>query len=81
MGEELGAEMPALVRVLVDHAGMITTIAVVIAIAGITARKWVRSHAARAGLSIVTSLILFMLFTWDIVVFWLVYVATLDGVG
>lgn len=81
LGEELGAEMPALVNVLVDHGGVITTIAVLIATVGIIALQWVRRPAVRNGISLVTSLILFVLFIWDIVVFWLIYVATLDGVG
>ena len=79
LAEELGIEMPALVRVLVDHAGMITTVAVLIATVGIAALKWTRRHAVRNGISIVTSLILFGLFIWDMVVFWLIYVAMLEG--
>ncbi len=73
--------MPALVNVLVDHGGVITTIAVLIATVGIIALQWVRRPAVRNGISLVTSLILFVLFIWDIVVFWLIYVAALDGVG
>ncbi len=58
LGEELGAEMPALVNVLVDHGGVITTIAVLIATVGIIALQWVRRPAVRNGISLVTSLIL-----------------------
>ncbi len=81
LGEELGAEMPALARVLVDHGGMITTAAVLIATVGLAALRWTRRRAVRNGISIVTSLILFVLFMWDVIVFWLVYVAMLEGVG
>ena len=81
LGEELGAEMPALVNVLVDHGGMITIVAVLLATMGITALQWVRRPAVRSGISLVTSFILFVVFIWDIAVFWLIYVATLDGVG
>ncbi len=81
LGEELGAEMPAIVNVLVDHGGTITTVAVLVAIAGIAAMEVVKSHAVRNSISIATSLILFVLFFWDMGVFWLVYSATLDGIG
>jgi len=47
---------------------------------GIAAPQWVRRPAVD-GISLVASRILFVLFIWDIVVFWLVYVATLDGIS
>jgi len=77
--EELGAEMPALVNVLVDHGGIITTIAVLVATVGIVALKLTQSHILRDGISLLTTLILFVLFIWDMAVFWLVYVATAEG--
>lgn len=81
LGEELAGEMPAFVNVLVDHGGTITTVAVLVATVGIVALKLARSQTVRSCISLVTSLILFLLFIWDMVVFWLIYVATADGIG
>ena len=81
LGEELGAEMPAFVNVLVDHGGIITTVAVLVATAGIVAMKLTQNHMLKDGISMFTTLILLVLFIWDMAVFWLVYVATAEGLA
>jgi type II secretory pathway component PulF len=81
LAEDLGVEMPVFTRILVDHAGAITAIALVIAILGIIALELSPRRQMRIGLSILTSLISFGVVIWDLVAFWLVYVATLEGLG
>lgn len=81
LAEELGVALPAPTRILVDHAGTITTIAVIIATLGIVAIELSPQRRVRIGISIATSLVLLGLFCWDIIVFWLLYVATLEGIG
>jgi type II secretory pathway component PulF len=66
LAEELGVEFSALTRFVVDHAGVITTVAAVIATIGIAAIGLSRRRRVRIGISIVTSLILFGLVIWDV---------------
>ena len=77
--EELGVEMPVLTRLLVEHAGVITTVAALVATLGIVAITLTKRRAVRIGISIVASLVVFGLLAWDLIVFWMIYVATLEG--
>ena len=79
--EELGVELPAFTRLLVEHAGLITTVAALVATVDIVAIKLAARRALRIGISIAVSLIVFGLVAWDLVVFWMIYVATLQDVG
>ncbi len=81
LAEEMGADISPMTRVLVDHAGLITMIAIVIATVGIVAIKLVRRGMVRMSIALATTVILFGHIIWDIVVFWLIYVATVKGIG
>ncbi|MHC4776461.1 MAG: hypothetical protein ACYTBR_14515, partial [Planctomycetota bacterium] len=78
--EDLGVELPLLTRVLVDHAGLITTVALVVAVLGITAIGLARRRSTRIFISAVTSIILFAIAFWDLIVFYLIYGASLYGI-
>ncbi len=81
LAEELGVEIPAFTQLLVNHAGLITTVGVIFATLGIIAIELASRHSVRIGISILTSVVLFVIAIWNIVVFWLLYVAMLEGVG
>ena len=78
--EDLGVELPLLTRVLVDHAGVITTVAIVVAVVGITASGLAGRRSTRILISTVTSIILFAITFWDLIVFYLIYGASLYGI-
>ena len=79
--EEVGAELPTFTRLLVEHAGLITTVAAIAAALGIAAITLTRRRVVRIGISLVTSLIVFGLLAWDLVVFWLIYVGMLESMS
>jgi hypothetical protein len=65
----------------VDHAGVITTVAALLAALGLGAIRLTKRRGLRIGISIAASLIVFGLLAWDLVVFWMIYLATLEGIG
>lgn len=78
---ELGVELPWSTTVLVDYGGVITAVAVTIAVLVTAVAQFVPHPAIRLALSLVVSLLLVILTAWDLVVFWLVYVGTLGGLS
>ena len=81
LAEDLGVELPPLTTFLVDHAGAITTTAVVIATVGLVISQLTRSRPLKIGISIVSSTLLFGLVVWDAIVFWMIYTETITGLS
>ena len=78
---DLEVQLPATTTFLVDHAGAITTTAVVIAALGMVVVQLTRNRALHVGISIVTSTLLFGLVVWDVIVFWMIYTETITGLS
>ncbi len=81
LAEGLGVELPATTTFLVDHAGAITTTAVIIAALGMVVVQFMRNRALQVVISIVSSTLLFGLVVWDVVVFWMIYTETITGLS
>jgi len=78
---DLGVEIPPLTSFLVDHSGAITTTAVIIATLGIVVVQLSRNRALQIGISVVSSTLLFGLVVWDVIIFWMIYTETIQGLS